>query len=100
MGMFNIEVTGPATETGSFITPADGGTLFVHCGVPEHEAKGMIAQIKIGEGGEDLPNIPGITNSIEKSKDFFGMNILYVLAFVSVGLGLFGGFLIQRKRTQ
>ena len=87
MGMFNIEVTGPAKETGTFITPAEDTTLFVHCGVPEHEAKGMVAQIKVGEGNGDIPNIPGITKGIEITKDSLKVPTVILLGI----FGLFAG---------
>lgn len=61
MGMFNVEVTGPGNETGTFILPSYEETLLVHCGVPQHMEKGMKAQLKVGEGHGDLANIPGLT---------------------------------------
>lgn len=63
LGTFTIEVTGPGSETGTFITPAQSETLLVHCGVPQHEEKGMKAEIINGSGDGDLPNIPGITRA-------------------------------------
>lgn len=65
MGMFNIEVTGPGNDTGTFITPAEPETLMVHCGVPQHEQKGMKAQVKVGGGTGDLAGIPGISGKID-----------------------------------
>lgn len=61
MGMFTLETTGPDRVTGTFILPATPGTHLVHCGVPQHEQKGMKAQLKVGGGSGDLPGIPGIT---------------------------------------
>lgn len=104
MGMFNIEVTGPGKETGTFITPADRDTLFVHCGVPEHEAKGMVAQIKNGGGDGDLPGIPGLTWSLETgdvaSLSTKTLALWGVVGLVS-GFGAAYGFvaLIQRRKT-
>lgn len=66
MGMFSIEVTGPGQDTGTFILPSYRETLLVHCGVPQHEQKGMKAQIKINGGHGDLGNIPGITGAYKE----------------------------------
>lgn len=88
MGMFNIEVTGPAKETGTFITPPDQETLLVHCGIPEHEAKGMIAQIKNGGGSGDLPNIPGITRSIMTDVSSFSARSWALWGLLGIFLGV------------
>ncbi len=86
MNMFNIEVTGPGKETGSFIAPAEEGTLFVHCGVPEHEAKGMVAQLKIGSGSGDLPEV---TRLLQKAKGAVApLSPLELSLYGGAGLGL------------
>jgi hypothetical protein len=51
MGMFNIEVYGPASVTATFVTPAQQ-VENVHCSLPQHEQKGMLAEIRIEEDGE------------------------------------------------
>lgn len=66
MGMFSIEVTGPGSDTGTFIVPSYTETLLVHCGVPQHMQKGMKAQIKIGQGDGNIANIPGITGATDR----------------------------------
>lgn len=102
MGMFNIEVTGPGEETGTFITPPGQDTLFVHCGVPEHEAKGMVAQIKNGGGDGDLPGIPGITRDIAKSVggNTLGLRLsLYSVLGVFLGLLLYYLVILRRKQS-
>jgi len=107
MGMFNIEVTGPGKETGTFITPPEEKTLTVHCGVPEHEAKGMLAQIKNRGGNGDITNIPGLTRSAVETKEsvttVFSQSFQYVsLVFVGLGVGVsvfFSHHLIQRRRV-
>ena len=107
MGMFNIEVTGPGKETGTFITPPEEKTLTVHCGVPEHEAKGMLAQIKNGGGDGDIANIPGVTRGSMKTKESGTNTINQTLQYIllaSLGLGVgiamfYGNQLIQRRRT-
>jgi len=86
MNMFNIEVTGPGKETGSFIAPAEEGTLFVHCGVPEHEAKGMVAQLKIGNGDGDLPEV---TRLLQKAEGAVApLSPLQLTLYGATGLGL------------
>lgn len=66
-GFFQIEITGPDQETGTFITGADQESLLVHCGVRQHQQKGMKAQILVGGGVGDIPNIPGISGVPEGS---------------------------------
>lgn len=100
MGMFNIEVTGPGSQTGTFITPPDSGTLLVHCGIPEHEAKGMVAQIKNGGGDGDIPGIPGITRDITEGTHSAGEHMQVIWGVVSIFLGalLFYGYNILTRR--
>jgi hypothetical protein len=50
MGMFNVEVDGPGSATGTFITPAEDVTLDTHCSLPQHEQKGMQMTVVVGEG--------------------------------------------------
>jgi plastocyanin len=52
MGMFNVEVDGPGSVTGTFITPGDDVTLDTHCSLPQHEQKGMQMTVIVGEGGD------------------------------------------------
>lgn len=61
-GMFHIEVSGPGSQTGTFIVPSARKTYLVHCDVAQHTEKGMKAQLKVGGGDGDLPSIPGITS--------------------------------------
>jgi len=53
MGMFNVEVDGPGSVTGTFITPGDDVTLDTHCSLPQHEQKGMQMTVVVGEGGDE-----------------------------------------------
>lgn len=52
MGMFNIEVNGPASVTATFVTPSEAVSLHTHCSLPQHEQKGMAMSVVIGEGGD------------------------------------------------
>jgi len=60
-GMFHLEVTGPRTVSGTIIVPGADETYLVHCDISHHMEKGMKAQLVVGEGGEDIPSIPGLT---------------------------------------
>jgi hypothetical protein len=63
MGMFNVEVSGPGTATGTFITPAGTTVLHTHCSLPQHEQKGMHMDVLVGgatpPGGTPVPSDDG-----------------------------------------
>lgn len=63
-GMFHLEVSGPGSVSGTLILPPGDKTYLVHCDIAQHMEKGMKAQFKVGKGGDDLPSIPGVTNSM------------------------------------
>ena len=63
-GMFHLEVSGPGQVSGTLILPPGDKTYLVHCDIAQHMEKGMKAQLKVGKGSEDLPSIPGVTNSV------------------------------------
>ncbi len=60
-GMFHLESTGPRTISGTMIVPASDETYLVHCDIAQHMEKGMKGQLVVGDGGEDLTSIPGLT---------------------------------------
>ncbi len=60
-GMFHLEVTGPKTVSGTIIVPGGDDTFLVHCDISHHMEKGMKAQLVVGNGGTDIPSIPGLT---------------------------------------
>jgi hypothetical protein len=60
-GMFHLEVTGPKTVSGTIIVPGGDDTFLVHCDISHHMEKGMKAQLVVGNGGKDIPSIPGLT---------------------------------------
>lgn len=62
-GFFMIELTGAGQETGTFITPAEQASLLVHCGVLQHQQKGMKGQILVDGGLGDIPNIVGVSGT-------------------------------------
>jgi plastocyanin len=61
-GMFHLEVTGPASITGTLILPAEDRTYLVHCDIAQHMEKGMKGQLIVGKGGTPFPSIPGVTD--------------------------------------
>ena len=73
LGMFHLENTGPRTVTGTMIVPAADETYLVHCDISQHMEKGMKAQLVVGNGGEDIPSIPGLTpyviNDVYEAED-------------------------------
>jgi len=64
MGMFMLETTS-GKEKGTFILPSEDESLLIHCGVPQHTQKGMKAQLTVGNGDGDIPNVPGHTGPID-----------------------------------
>jgi hypothetical protein len=59
-GMFHMELNGRGQTVGQFIVPSADQTLLVHCDISQHTEKGMKAQLVIGNGAGDLPNVPGV----------------------------------------
>lgn len=49
--MFNLEFTGPRTESLRFVTPDEDVSLEFHCHVPTHENMGMFGTLIVGVGG-------------------------------------------------
>ncbi len=56
-----IELPGEGEDTATWIAPSSPTSLMVHCGVNQHQQKGMKAQFLIDGGDGDVPNIPGIS---------------------------------------
>ncbi len=59
-GFFLLETT-DGEVTGSFITGAEPASLLIHCGVTQHQQKGMKGQLLVDGGVGDLPNLLGIS---------------------------------------
>lgn len=49
--MFALNVLGPNTASGRFITPDEDVTLFLHCHIPAHAKVGMTGKLIVGKGG-------------------------------------------------
>ncbi len=60
-GFFLLEGEDSEPVTGTFILGSEPHTLMVHCGLPQHQQKGMKAQILVAGGVGDVPNIPGVS---------------------------------------
>lgn len=87
-GFFMIELTGAGQETGTFITGAEQASLLVHCGVLQHQQKGMKGQVLVDGGLGDIPNILGVSGvpaETQESEEVFvpSVSVLHVLALVA-----------------
>jgi len=49
--IFALNVVGPKTISGSFVTPDEDVTLFLHCHLPAHDKVGMMGKLIVGKGG-------------------------------------------------
>jgi FtsP/CotA-like multicopper oxidase with cupredoxin domain len=49
--IFALNVVGPKTISGSFVTPDEDVTLFLHCHMPAHDKVGMMGKLIVGKGG-------------------------------------------------
>ncbi len=56
-GMFHLEAEGGRSMRGTFIAPNGHQTYLVHCDMAQHTEKGLKAQLKVGAGGPDIPNV-------------------------------------------
>ncbi|MCI0667365.1 MAG: cupredoxin domain-containing protein [Methylococcaceae bacterium] len=101
-GMFHIELNGPGSKTAAFIVPSEAKTFLVHCEIAQHMEKGMKAQLKVGDGDGDIPNIPGLTeagNANVYAIPWSGSNgLLLVLAALSgIALAVVGGLYFKNQ---
>jgi FtsP/CotA-like multicopper oxidase with cupredoxin domain len=48
--IFFLNVVGPKTISGSFVTPDQDITLFMHCHMPAHDKVGMMGKLIVGKG--------------------------------------------------
>jgi Cu/Ag efflux protein CusF len=63
-----LNVVGPKVASGSFVTPDQDMTLFLHCHLPAHDKVGMVGKLIVGKGGE-MKTISqmGVPSSVAKS---------------------------------
>jgi Cu/Ag efflux protein CusF len=72
--MFALNVVGPSTASGRFVTPDEDVTLFLHCHLPAHDKVGMMGALIVGKGG-----VPGSRQTVapsEEPKSFQGVGIV------------------------
>jgi FtsP/CotA-like multicopper oxidase with cupredoxin domain/Cu/Ag efflux protein CusF len=50
--IFALNVVGPKTISGRFVTPDEDITLFMHCHLPAHDKVGMVGRLVVGRGSE------------------------------------------------
>lgn len=74
-GSFLIEVDGPGQDTGTFITGSRAASVMVHCGVSQHQQKGMKAQLLVAGGLGDIPNIPGVSGLPPEDREDVGQTM-------------------------
>jgi len=48
--LFALNVVGPNSVSGSFVTPDQDITLFLHCHIPAHDKVGMMGKLIVGNG--------------------------------------------------
>lgn len=102
MEMFMLEVTGPGKETGTFILPSEDESLMIHCGVSQHMQKGMKAQLTVGSGDGDIPNVPGHTGEINgyeyPQQSAVPMGAVVGILMLFLGAGIILG--LERKTSK
>ncbi len=66
-GMFHMEASAGATQTGTFIAPADDRTYLIHCDMAQHMENGMKGQLVVGRGSGDLWSVQGVGRSFTRA---------------------------------
>ena len=59
--IFALNVVGPKTISGRFVTPDEDVTLFMHCHLPAHDKVGMVGRLVVGRGSEMRTAAPAPT---------------------------------------
>jgi len=72
--LFALNVVGPNTVSGSFVTPDQDITLFLHCHIPAHDKVGMMGKLIVGNGSV-LKSLPNLTLR-KDPKSFNGIGIV------------------------
>lgn len=67
-GFFLLEVDGPGQDNGTFVVGPDPKTRMTHCGLPQHQQKGMKGQVRVAGGEGNVPNILGVSGIPEEDK--------------------------------
>ncbi|NIW24581.1 MAG: copper oxidase [Gammaproteobacteria bacterium] len=93
-GMFHLEASGGASQTGSFIVPSDDRTYLVHCDLTQHMEKGMKAQVVVGSGSGDLWAIPGVSRGF--NRDGYLPRFTGALLVLALAAGVGATFVLRR----
>lgn len=104
-GFTLIEVDGPGRDTATWITPSDATSLMVHCGVNQHQQKGMKAQFLVDGGVGDVPNIPGVSGLPPEDRPAYASNESEQQRAAGLGPGaalvaVAAGLLLARRGTR
>ncbi len=87
--MFHIEANGGATQTGTFITPADERTYLIHCDMSQHMEKGMKGQLVVGRGSGNLWSVKDAGQAFTRAAylpDFIGAYLLVTLLLAAAAV--------------
>ena len=66
-GMFHMEASAGASQTGTFIAPADDRTYLIHCDMAQHMENGMKGQLVVGEGSGNLWSVKEVGQAYTRS---------------------------------
>jgi len=99
-GMFHLEANGGYQVTGSLILPSGSETLLIHCDLSRHAELGMIAQLVIGNGGQDVPGIPFISGQMFPDS-YLSNSYIYLIfgSLIAILLLSLGRFVRAKKSS-
>lgn len=87
-GMFHMEASGGATQTGTFIAPADDRTYLIHCDMAQHMENGMKGQLVVGGGSGDLWSVPEVGQAYTRANYFPDYLAWLLVAGVVIGVSV------------
>ncbi|MEC4748034.1 copper oxidase [Methylomicrobium sp. Wu6] len=100
-GMLHLELFGHGQLKASLILPSRKKTYLVHCELPQHQEKGMKAQLKVDGGDGDLPSIPGLTEPAKADVYPVNWNRQHIgMALFSILIGTLAPFLLRIKKNK
>ena len=77
--LFALNVIGPNTVSGSFVTPDQDVTLFLHCHIPAHDKVGMTGKLIVGKGSI-LKTVTRTLTLPKDTKSYQGVGIVIATA--------------------
>jgi hypothetical protein len=97
-GMLHLELFGHGQLKASMIVPSRKKTYLVHCELPQHQEKGMKAQLKVDGGDGDLPSIPGLTDPVRADLYPVNWNRQHIgMVLFSILIGLLAPLLLRLR---